>query len=316
MKKLRFILFWCVFSVHAESFNDGLDAYNRQNYAQAYRIWQNLLSSNTRLSDTLEIETIQPYEKAAAEYGLGLMAWQGLGVKQSYYDAFHWLSLAANKGHKDAALKLAVLYLDGLSGIKDEAKAGEWMLLAANYDLPDAQYNVATMYLNGTGLPKDKEKALFWLRKAADAGIDDAKKLLARLTINSKQTSLGQAVEIVLPENSADSVSEIETQKTTVQSENTHLPDIPKSEQVEPEVSSFGIQFSASIDKNAAIKTLKNYPDAKLYIKEVQAQRWYVVLQCCFKTRADANLVLGKLPLTYQVNKPFVVSTAAVSLVE
>src|SRR5207249_7973463 len=70
----------------------------------------------------------------SAQYTLGTIYDQGLGVPRDYREAFRWYTMAANGGH----------YF--------------------------AQYNLGGMYHDGQGVPKDDAVAAAWWRKAADAG--------------------------------------------------------------------------------------------------------------------------------------------------
>lgn len=282
MKKILFSLWLLSFPVGATNFNAGLEAYLRKDYGRALEIWQKLIDNDTRISSTFVLEDIDPHEKSLAQYGVGLLYWQGLGVEQSYPQAMRWLLQAAENGHKGAALKLAVLYLEGLAGEKNEQKAAEWMLVAAQASLPDAQYNLGLMYLNGTGLIKDRQQAISWLKKASDAGVDDAAKVLAKLSSNKPA------------ENHISAQTLNETQQ--------------KSQQL------YAIQIAAMNDKEKASELSKHYAGRialKSYRKKVKQQEWYVLLHCCFASRNEAKQALATLPAKLLTQKPFITTTSS-----
>lgn len=281
--KIIFLGLWLLsFSVGATSFNDGLEAYNRQDFQRAFEIWQKLIDSETRISNTFVLEDIDPHEKSLAQYGIGLLYWQGKGIEQSYTQSFHWLSQAAENGHKGAALKLAVLYLEGLAGKKNAQKAAKWMLTAAEAGLPDAQYNLGLMYLNGNGLAKSKKQGISWLQKASASGIEDAKEVLAAL--------------------SPDTPRQIPNSPQTT--DKTHQS---------PDQQHYAIQIAAMIDKQQADNLAKHYAGniaLRLYRKKVKQQEWYALLHCCFSSRNKAEQVLATLPTKLRAQKPFIITVS------
>jgi len=72
-------------SVYGDDFQDGMDAYDRQDYKTAYRLWLPLAEQG----------------EASAQYNLGAMYDQGLGVPQDYALAHMWFNLFGSNGHKD-----------------------------------------------------------------------------------------------------------------------------------------------------------------------------------------------------------------------
>ena len=65
-----------------DDFNDALDAYKRQDYKTAYRLWLPLAE--------------QGY--APAQFNLGVMYERGRGVPQDYKEAVKWYHLSKEKG--------------------------------------------------------------------------------------------------------------------------------------------------------------------------------------------------------------------------
>jgi len=56
---------------------------------------------------------------------------RGLGVRQSYSDAFFWFEKSAQQGYTAAQIKLGFLLMNGLGCAKDPASAYSWVLRAS-----------------------------------------------------------------------------------------------------------------------------------------------------------------------------------------
>ena len=102
-KKLTFLLaltFLFLFSgssvVFADDLQDGLDAYKRQDYKTAHRLWLPLAEQGN----------------ATAQNNLGNMYSEGKGVPQDYKEAVKWLRLSAEQGNAVAQYHLGIMYSD------------------------------------------------------------------------------------------------------------------------------------------------------------------------------------------------------------
>ena len=89
--KLTFLLsltFLFLFSgsVYSDDFQDGVDAYKRQDYKTAYKLWLPLAEQGD----------------ADAQVLLGVMYDKGQGVPQDYVLAHMWWNLSGSNGNKDA----------------------------------------------------------------------------------------------------------------------------------------------------------------------------------------------------------------------
>jgi TPR repeat protein len=107
---------------------------------------------------------------ANAQYNLGIMYVDGLGVKKDYLQAATWYRKAAKQGHASARYNLGVMYENGQGVKKDYVQAIAWYRKAAEQGQANAQYNLAFMYKNGQGVKKDYVQAVAWYRKAANQG--------------------------------------------------------------------------------------------------------------------------------------------------
>jgi uncharacterized protein len=99
----------------AGPFQDGQAAYQRHDYVAALRVWRRLAEQGS----------------APAEFSLGLVYSQGVGVPQDYADAVRWYLEAANQGYGAAQLKLGTMFARGRIVPQDNICALMWYNLAA-----------------------------------------------------------------------------------------------------------------------------------------------------------------------------------------
>ncbi|MCC5792327.1 MAG: sel1 repeat family protein [Legionellaceae bacterium] len=75
----------------------------------------------------------------------------------------------ADKGERDAQLKLGYLYSQGIGGAKDNAKAAQWLRKAAQQGQPMAQFLLADLYqLGRIGKEPDVQEAITWYTAASE----------------------------------------------------------------------------------------------------------------------------------------------------
>ena len=161
-------------ATHAANFNDGLEAYRRQDFERAYSLLSKQIRGSERAGATLA-------QISETQYALGMMLLKGQGTHKNPGQAFNWLLEAAANQHRQAAYQLGLMYLQGVSISKDTAKAAAWLETSAKQGLAEAQYQLGKLYLEGAGVPKDKQTALFWLQEASEAGFDQATQLVLQL---------------------------------------------------------------------------------------------------------------------------------------
>ncbi len=99
---------------------------------------------------------------ADAEFALGWMYHDGLGVPQDYAKALKWYRLAAAQGYAAAQYNLGFMYDSGQGVPQDYAKALKWYRLAATHGEVDAEFNLGLMYTKGRGVPQDYTDAYKW----------------------------------------------------------------------------------------------------------------------------------------------------------
>lgn len=120
---------------------------------------------------------------AFAQYNVGVMYAQGVGVEKNEKEATQWYRKAADQGDSDAQSNLALMYETGRGFEKDYQKAMEWYLKAATQGNAMAQQNIGSLYLNGYGVKKDDKKAFEWYSKAASQGLPLAQNSLGGMYV-------------------------------------------------------------------------------------------------------------------------------------
>ena len=132
----------------------GLDAYLNGDYATAMREWKPLAEQGD----------------VSAQYNLGLLYENGLGVAQDAFEAVKWYRRAAVQGDASAQYNLGVIYDEGHDVPQDYAEAAKWYQQAAEQGDTSAQSNVGVLYDNGRGVPHDHITAYMWFSIAASQG--------------------------------------------------------------------------------------------------------------------------------------------------
>ncbi len=116
-------------------FIDGVFAYNKGEYEQAYNTMRSLAETS---------------EHALAQYYVAMMHLRGQGVDQSYDEAAKWFRKAAQKRIKQAQYRLAELYMSGRGVPRDYEYAYAWYRTGAEHQheksinaLPAARENLS-----------------------------------------------------------------------------------------------------------------------------------------------------------------------------
>jgi TPR repeat protein len=166
----------------------GVAAFKNKDYRRAYQEWKAAAEAG----------------QAEAEFDLGLLYAQGLGVRRDLSEAMRLYRSAADKGNAEAEFALGRIYLRGWGTPRDEVDAIRWMMMANSveaagpptdwvvlegygisrdpgqsvywYDRaarnghPEAQYELALLYDSGEGTKRDAEQAARWMSAAAAQG--------------------------------------------------------------------------------------------------------------------------------------------------
>jgi uncharacterized protein len=126
-------------SVYGDDFQDGVDAYERKDYKEAFRLWKPLAEQGYVL----------------AQYNLGLMYDNGNGLPQDYKEAVKWYRLSAEQGYVRGQLNLGRMYAKGQGVPQDIKEALRLWKLSAEQGNAGSQYNLGVMYYTGQEIPQD-----------------------------------------------------------------------------------------------------------------------------------------------------------------
>ena len=132
-----------------------------------------ILSVSTMAADFSQNQRLANQGNASAQYNLGVMYYEGEGVRQDYIKARQWYEKAANQGNAKAQYNLGNAYSRGKGVRQDYAKAAQWFEKSANQGDALAQYNLGLMYENGAGVRQNIATAKEWFGKSCDNGDQD-----------------------------------------------------------------------------------------------------------------------------------------------
>jgi TPR repeat protein len=160
MRRLLTALCLCLFALPAwaQDFTTGLTAYEKGDYERAFAIWLPLAKG------------VDP----SAQYNVGLMYANGLGVARNDAEAVKWFRIAAKAGVPGADGNIGFMYEAGLGVAQDNEQAIAWYSKAvekgeaAEQGLVEWQNNLGYMYETGRGVERDEVEAVKWYRRAAD----------------------------------------------------------------------------------------------------------------------------------------------------
>ena len=169
----------------------GVDAWERGDYATAYREWKPLAEQGDSDAQfnlgTWYYHAENDYPSAArwfreaaqqghplAQHDLGSLYVLGQGVPQSDAEAARWFQLAAEQGHPMAQYNLGASYYSGEGVPQDYAQAAVLFKKAAMADIAMAQQNLGSMYAQGLGVEQDYQEAAKWFERAAGQSLEEA----------------------------------------------------------------------------------------------------------------------------------------------
>lgn len=143
----------------------------------------------------LQLLALQGHQNA--QFLLGLVYSNGLGVGSDLQQAIHWYELAAKQGHIDAQYNLGVAYSTGKGVNPDNLKAADWWRRAAIQGNTDAQFNLGLLYAQGQGVVKNMMEAARWWFQAASHGDAAAQYALGLMYVRGEGVSqdLSEAVK-------------------------------------------------------------------------------------------------------------------------
>ncbi len=100
---------------------------------------------------------------------------------KNFAQSLAMLGPLAEAGEVDAQYRLGIMYQNGLGVVRNELLAMKWMVAAANQDFPLAQHGLGFMYMEGDCVAKNGEKAVLWFSRAAEQGMAGSQTTLAMM---------------------------------------------------------------------------------------------------------------------------------------
>ena len=147
--------------VSAQSVKEGIDAWQKADYAAAVAIWRPLAEKGD----------------ADAAFNLGQAYRLGRGVQTNLGAAQTWFERAARDGHLDAQTTLGLmLFQNG-----NQTGGLRWLRQSAEKGDPRAMLVYGTALFNGDGITQDPILGYAFVSRAAAQGLAPAKETLAEL---------------------------------------------------------------------------------------------------------------------------------------
>ena len=143
------------------AYHKGLAAAENEDYSTAVALWIPLAEEGD----------------ARAQFKLGELYHEGLGVNPDISMAIQWYLLAAEQGDTEAQNNLGIIYDDGDEVRANFRTAMKWYRLAAEQGDPGAQFNLGSIYREEEAV-QDYTRAYMWWGISAYLGNDLAGSLL------------------------------------------------------------------------------------------------------------------------------------------
>ena len=128
----------------ANKFKDGSVAYQLGDTEGAMSIWEPLAAAGDR----------------DAQFNLGIIYAQGLGIDPDRTLAVDWLQRAAEQGDPIAAFNLGIIFSERESAYLDYSRAVTFYELAVEKKHPEAMEDLALLLANGTGVERNLSRAV------------------------------------------------------------------------------------------------------------------------------------------------------------
>lgn len=123
-----------------------------------------------------------------AQYNLGVLYHQGLGVKKDTAKAIELYRVASANHHPEALYNLAIAYVEGVGVEYNPQIAAVYFEQSAAGGIVEAAYNLGLLHENGLLGESQPDEAIFWYKIAADKKNPDAIKSLAQLKTKLSMT--------------------------------------------------------------------------------------------------------------------------------
>ena len=132
----------------AWDFAAGAAAYEKGDYATAYKEWEPLARAGG----------------SAAQFNLGLLYYDGRGIPQDFETAASWFEKAAGRGYAKAQHNLGAMYAVGKGVKRDYMQAYKWLSLcaAAGESSCEAQRDLVAQKLSSSKLAAAQRLTREW----------------------------------------------------------------------------------------------------------------------------------------------------------
>lgn len=150
----------------AEPIDEANRAYDAGRFKQAARL----------------LDPLARHGNPTAQLRLGILYFQGHGVKEDERRAISWWRRSADQGNLDAMYQLGNAFTFGIDAAKTvpdpDREAAWWYFRAASAGHREAQYGLGLLFLAGKGVMESREEAMRWMHRAAEQGHADAKRFV------------------------------------------------------------------------------------------------------------------------------------------
>lgn len=167
------------FSYFGESVSSGDEVFGWN--GERYRLTRSATGQwHSRLVPTDFAEAAVEYRQEAlqgdadAQFELGWLYFQGLGIPEDNAAALRWFTLAAAQGHAQSQAAVGVMYREGYGVLENPSEALNSFRRAANLGSPSGLHYLGMMFYNGEGVTRDHSVAAQFFRLAAFADHDEA----------------------------------------------------------------------------------------------------------------------------------------------
>ena len=142
----------------ADTFKDGIAAFEAREYQKALDLWLTLAEQGD----------------VTSQMNVGEMYAKGLGVTRDTPEALKWFNKAAAQGSAAAEFNLGEIYGFGHGIPVDHELSIKWYRKAAQQGHASARYKLGAKYFKGEGVPMDYLMAYAWMDMAAKQGLSIA----------------------------------------------------------------------------------------------------------------------------------------------
>lgn len=283
---LVLLAFLCVsWPAYAADYEEGRAAYLAGDYERALDVWHSLAAEGD----------------ARAQFSLGQMYHEGIGVEQNDVISTRWFRKAAEQGYAPAQFNLGNAYKHGRGVRPDDLAAAVWWRRAAEQGVAEAQFNLATLFYFGRGVPQDKTEALEWYRRAADNGHPEARRTLKVLAGTPEDIAAAQS-----PSAESGGATAPTTARGALQGEDWILGQNPAD---------YTIQVIATRQERSLLDALERYQlrEPVAYFRFLRhGEPWYAAIYGAFPTRSQAQRSAQALPKGLRDNEPWIRQLGAV----